>query len=93
MNTASQSVALKHSTLQVGLALRTANALSMPVSPDEDNSEKQAVSASLRVGVVLHREKDGHASRANNLYSYMELNRRVISTSTTFNVLVSESDA
>jgi hypothetical protein len=31
----------------------------------------------FRVGLVIHRVADGFGARANNLYNYLELNRRV----------------
>lgn len=45
-------------------------------SPVEQDDE-DASAPSLRVGLVLHRTAAGPASRANNLHTYLELNRLV----------------
>ncbi|KAG9316531.1 UDP-3-O-glucosamine N-acyltransferase [Chiua virens] len=58
------------SPLQLGRDL----AYSVPPSPtgsDDDSTE----TSSLRVGVVIHREKDGYCVRTNNLPTYLEANR------------------
>lgn len=36
----------------------------------------------FRVGIVIHRVTDGHAARANNLYNYLDLNRRFLEQTT-----------
>lgn len=33
--------------------------------------------SSLRVGIIIHREKDGYCVRTNNLPAYLEANRHV----------------
>ena len=35
------------------------------------------IEPSLRCGIVIHRLSDGYAARANNIWSYLELNRNV----------------
>ena len=84
----SQGPALKHSTLHLPTQkdhLRKSaeeaesvdeNTRSVVPSPVEDEDE-ESVEPSLRVGLVVHRTSAGFASRANNLHSYLELNRFV----------------
>lgn len=90
-NALKQELALKHSTLHskapVHLA-RKEEFLNSPPSddqnpehsrallPDEDEDEVR-IPASLRIGLVIHRADGGYASRANNLHSYLDLNRHV----------------
>ncbi|KAI6008581.1 UDP-3-O-glucosamine N-acyltransferase [Pisolithus marmoratus] len=52
---------------------------SEPSSPDEDH-ENQSVRRSLRVGVVIHRAKEGFCIRANDLPSYLEANRHFVNS-------------
>ncbi|KAI6009237.1 UDP-3-O-glucosamine N-acyltransferase [Pisolithus marmoratus] len=52
---------------------------SEPSSPDEDH-ENQSVRRSLRVGVVMHRAKEGFCIRANDLPSYLEANRHFVNS-------------
>ena len=84
-NSPSQGLALQHATLhtrstQPSLHVSSASsageprtAPSSPIDSEEDLEDR----ASLRVGMVVHRTEDGYASRANTLYSYLELNRHV----------------
>ena len=39
--------------------------------------DKCDVELSLRCGIIIHPLKDGYAARANNVWSYLELNRNV----------------
>lgn len=87
-NNVSLGSALKHSTLHLptqkqhlrhvteGLEVDDEHLRSTVPSPVEEEDE-DAVEPSLRVGLVLHRASSGFASRANNLHSYLELNRFV----------------
>lgn len=87
-NTVSQGLALKHSTLHLpsqkqslrhsaeGPERDDEHLRSVVPSPVEQDDE-DAVEPSLRVGLVVHRASSGFASRANNLHSYLELNRFV----------------
>ncbi|EIN11299.1 UDP-3-O-glucosamine N-acyltransferase [Punctularia strigosozonata HHB-11173 SS5] len=79
-NSTSQETALRHSTLH--LQSPTSGADSVDT---EDSEEKPTSSASLRVGVVVHRARDGFTGRANNLHSYLELNRHFL-TQTTYSL-------
>ncbi|KAF9231560.1 UDP-3-O-glucosamine N-acyltransferase [Melanogaster broomeanus] len=45
-----------------------------PTGSDDDHAE----ASGLRVGVVIHRAKDGYCLRANNLLAYLEANRHFI---------------
>ncbi|KAJ3562794.1 hypothetical protein NP233_g9353 [Leucocoprinus birnbaumii] len=65
----SQTTALLHSTLLTLNAVDN-NVLS-PVSDNEGD-----VTASLKVGIVLHRADAGFAIRVHDLHSYVEVNRR-----------------
>ncbi|KAF9236076.1 nucleotide-diphospho-sugar transferase [Melanogaster broomeanus] len=49
------------------------NRLMTPTGSDDDHAE----ASGLRVGVVIHRAKDGYCLRANNLLAYLEANRHV----------------
>jgi translation initiation factor eIF-2B subunit gamma len=91
-NVEKQNLARQHSTLHVnGQTHETRlngrfsedihTARSSPVhtarsSPVEQDSD-EADDASFRVGVVIHRVSEGYAGRANNLQSYLDLNRHV----------------
>jgi len=93
-NNLSQSIALRHSTLQPNMHDHVKNltfsptaspylgnmALSGPPSAT-DSEDDDTASASLRIGVVLHRARDGYVARANNLQSFLALNRHVRSRS------------
>jgi len=59
----SQTIALQHSTLLNTLPLAS-------------NSQSK-VTASLKVGIVFHQKESGFAVRVDNLYSYVDVNRRV----------------
>ncbi|KAI0743943.1 UDP-3-O-glucosamine N-acyltransferase [Daedaleopsis nitida] len=86
MTNVSYGSALKHSTLHLptqkqhlrhvaeGLEVDDEHLRSTVPSPVQQEDE-DAVEPSLRVGLVLHRASSGFASRANNLHSYLELNR------------------
>ncbi|KAM5531642.1 hypothetical protein V8D89_014694 [Ganoderma adspersum] len=89
-NNVSQGLALKHSTLHLPARndrLRESELDHEPVdehlrsvvpSPVEDEDE-HAVEPSLRVGLIVHRASSGFALRANNLHSYLDLNRFFLS--------------
>jgi len=47
-----------------------------------DGDEGEDAPASLRVGLIVHRASAGYAARANNLHSYLELNRHFLSQTT-----------
>lgn len=69
----SQTTALQHSTLLTFGA--TDNSVLSPASETEAE-----VTASLKVGIVLHRADTGFAIRVHDLHSYVEVNRRSLST-------------
>lgn len=73
------TVALAHSTLRIHLsnATRIGALISAPASPDEGDEDRRTTPASLRVGLVIHRARDGYAARANTLQSFLDLNRQV----------------
>jgi hypothetical protein len=93
-NNLSQSIALRHSTLQPNTHKHMKNstfsptasphlgnmALSGPPSAT-DSEDDDTVSTSLRIGVVIHWAHDGYVARANNLQSFLALNRHVRSRS------------
>lgn len=78
-NLPNQTVALSHSTLRVHpeKSSRISGLLSATVSPDEGDLGTQIIPASLRVGIVLHKTRDGYTARANTLLSFLDLNRQV----------------
>ncbi|KIM75446.1 hypothetical protein PILCRDRAFT_827152 [Piloderma croceum F 1598] len=94
-NNLSQSIALRHSTLQPNMHDHVKNltfsptaspylgnmALSGPPSAT-DSEDDDTASASLRIGVVLHRARDGYVARANNLQSFLALNRHFLADNT-----------
>ena len=61
--------ALKHSTLN------EPNTITYEV--EEDGRVVTNHGPSTRVGLIVHKAGDGFATRVNNLYSYLEINRRV----------------
>ncbi|KAH9937728.1 UDP-3-O-glucosamine N-acyltransferase [Amylocystis lapponica] len=95
-NASSQGLALKHSTVHLEDLYLTKHHTEPPSSPSDTQNEEtlrsimpspvqdqeEAVPASLRVGLVVHRDVDGHAARANNLYAYLELNRHFLTQTT-----------
>jgi len=93
-NNISQSVALRHSTLQANTHEHakhlefspTASPYLRNISPSgppsvTDTEDDDTVLASLRIGVVFHRAHEGYVTRANNLESYLALNHYVRSRS------------
>lgn len=89
-HTLSQGLALRHSTLQTSsneyakaatfspTASPFLKNISLPGPPsDNDSDDDDTVSSSLRVGIVLHRARDGYVARANTLQSFLALNRHV----------------
>jgi translation initiation factor eIF-2B subunit gamma len=56
-------------------------ALSGPPSAT-DSEDDNTVLASLRIGIIFHRIRDGYAARANNFQSFLAMNRHVCSMST-----------
>lgn len=82
-NTPSQNISLKHATLHDEIASRVSTeerfgtSHSATSSQDEDTEADVESSLSLRVGVTVHRGSEGYVARANNLHSYLELNRHV----------------
>lgn len=56
---------------------------SEPSSPDEGH-EDPSVTGSLRVGIVIHRAKDGFCIRANDLPSYLEANRHFVYSASSY---------
>ncbi|KAH9892742.1 UDP-3-O-glucosamine N-acyltransferase [Cubamyces lactineus] len=100
-NNLSQALALKHSTLHLPARkqrLRRSAAgsdddehlRSVVPSPVEQDDE-EATEPSLRVGLIAHRASSGFASRANNLHTYLELNRFFLGQTTY--VLPSDAEA
>ena len=79
----SQSIALEHSTLSSFKSGTNSALPSDSDTPERTNdkdielSSDQNTSASLRLGVLIHRSNAGFAARANTLQSFLELNRRV----------------
>lgn len=86
-------MSLRHSTLQPratrvrvshmsGLANQSDSpsqkplSLSMPPSPT-DTDDDEALPASMRVGLVVHRSSAGLVGRANDLLTLLDLNRHV----------------
>lgn len=63
--------ALKHSTLN------EPNTITYKEDPEDDGEVTTDHGPSTRVGLVVHKAGDGIAARANNLYSYLDINRRV----------------
>ena len=61
--------ALKHSTLN------EPNTITYEV--EEDGRVVTNHGPSTRVGLIVHKAEDGIAARVNNLYSYLDINRRV----------------
>lgn len=52
--------------------------MTLPGPPSAtDSDDDDTVYTSFRVGVVVHRARDGYAARANNLQSFLALNRHV----------------
>jgi len=95
-NSASQFMALKHSTLhtdpleftKLTLPSSTSSSpriknhdMSVPPSPTDSDADP-ILSASLRVGVVIHRANNGFAARANTIHSFLELNRHFLEGAT-----------
>ncbi|OBZ68149.1 putative translation initiation factor eIF-2B subunit gamma [Grifola frondosa] len=85
-NAFSQGLALKHSTLHTNLQKHhLRNNTLRPFPEDEhlrsvvpspiEGEEEDTLLPSLRVGLVVHKADSGFAARANNLHSYLELNR------------------
>ena len=89
-NNLSQLIGLRHSTLQQNTHEHLKNstfsptaspylgnmALSGPPSAT-DSDDDDNISTSLRIGVVIHRARDGYVARANTLQSFLALNRHV----------------
>ncbi|EGN99903.1 hypothetical protein SERLA73DRAFT_180193 [Serpula lacrymans var. lacrymans S7.3] len=97
----SNSISMKHSTLHTNvyakiklttLEPRTSESspqqsrigLSMPSSPAESDID-QSITSSLRIGVIIHRAENGFTLRANNLGSYLDVNRHFL-TSTSYSL-------
>lgn len=62
------SPALNHPTDELVRSVATS-----PMESDDEDS----LSASNRIGIVVHKADAGYAARANNLHSYLDLNLRV----------------
>ena len=87
-NNISQGLALKHSTLHVPAKKDHLRQSEVDQEPTDDHlrsvvpspvgdEDEDPVEPSLRVGLVVHRAASGFALRANNLHSYLDLNRFV----------------
>ncbi|KAI0368336.1 UDP-3-O-glucosamine N-acyltransferase [Pilatotrama ljubarskyi] len=87
-NNLSQALALKHSTLHLPARKQHLRPSAAGSDGDDDHlrsvvpspvqqDDEEVVEPSLRVGLVVHRSAQGFASRANNLHTYLELNRFV----------------
>lgn len=63
--------ALKHSTLN------EPGTITYKEDAEDDGEITTNHGPNTRVGLVVHKAGDGVAARANNLYSYLEINRRV----------------
>lgn len=63
--------ALKHSTLN--------EPDTIPYKEDTEDDEEITIDhgPNTRVGLIVHKAGDGIASRASNLYNYLDINRRV----------------
>jgi translation initiation factor eIF-2B subunit gamma len=94
-NVLPQSLALRHSTLKHSTLEHTKEVnfsptaspylgnvpLSGPPSAT-DSEDDDTNSASLRIGVIIHLVCNGYAMRANNLQSYLALNRHFLADAT-----------
>ena len=60
---------LKHSTLN--------EPGTITYEEEEDGGITTNYGPTTRVGLVVHKAEDGIAARANNLYNYLDINRRV----------------
>ncbi|KAG5643607.1 hypothetical protein DXG03_000615 [Asterophora parasitica] len=98
-NTASQGLALKHSTLSketsasndsFGTLLPKDPSISMPPSPT-DGDDDYGSTNSFRVGVVIHRASAGFAIRVNTIPNFLEINRREL-TGVTYNLPTEPKD-
>jgi len=63
--------ALKHSTLN------EPNTITYNEDTEDDDETTTDHGPSPRVGLIVHKAGDGIAARADNLYSYLDINRRV----------------
>ncbi|KII92286.1 hypothetical protein PLICRDRAFT_172390 [Plicaturopsis crispa FD-325 SS-3] len=97
-NSLTQAQALRHSTTHAGLRKTSKHrnpalpssplsnsrdlGISAPASPADDDDDDTVLLESLRVGLVIHRADTEFAARANNLFSYLELNRRALANTT-----------
>jgi hypothetical protein len=73
----SRSAALAHSTMYTGPKDSYTAFLSNPGSPNEDSEESVVTHEDLRIGLVLHRMRDGPTVRVNTLNAFLDANRRV----------------
>lgn len=84
VNTASQDLALKHSTMiqensydDPSHSHHTRDpSISVPPSPTEAYEDRGSLS-SFRVGVIIHRADVGFTTRVNTIPNFLEINRRV----------------
>jgi len=94
-NNLSQSIALRHSTLQPNTDKHMKNSTFSPTASPHlgnmalcgppsatDSEDDDTVSTSLRIGVVIHWAHDGYAARANDLQSFLALNRHFLADAT-----------
>ncbi|KZT11063.1 UDP-3-O-glucosamine N-acyltransferase [Laetiporus sulphureus 93-53] len=95
-NALTQALALKHSTLYTqkhGSHLQSEDFLRSPASDGQTEEHSRSILqaegededenlASLRIGLVVQRADAGYAARANNLQTYLELNRHFLSQTT-----------
>lgn len=63
--------ALKHSTVN------EPNTITYKEDAEDDGEITTDHGLSTRVGLIAHKAEDGIAARANNLYNYLDINRRV----------------
>ena len=87
IDTTSQRLALRHSTL-LSRRLELAgpiqeSTMSIPPSPTDSDAE-QDLKTGLKIGVVIHRAESGFALRVNTIHNFLEINRRVGSSSHTY---------
>ncbi|KAJ4488435.1 UDP-3-O-glucosamine N-acyltransferase [Lentinula aciculospora] len=84
-NLVTQDVSLKHSTLRTQAKVYSKNVLHQSNDADASSPfdpESMADSSSLRVGIMLHPTTAGFATRVNNIYSLLDMNRRLLAETT-----------
>jgi len=91
-NISSQEMAIRHGTLHIPVNGRShgggrpsaehSRDASLTNYPSETDGQRDDVTASLRVGVVVVPRSRGYATRANTLHTYLEANRHFLAQTT-----------